>query len=120
MVKIFSLLIYRVKWMEENGVTYKPDCIVFRCFQEDIPIFGIIKEILSINKIFYFVLHLLETVTFNPHFHAYEVIATKHYHACTQDELQDYHPLWLYESYSVELNGTWFVPLKYHVLSNIS
>ena len=60
MVKIFSLLIYRVEWMEENGVTYKPDCIVFWCFQEDIPIFGIIKEILYMNKIF-FVLHLLET-----------------------------------------------------------
>ena len=62
MVKTFSLLVYRLEWMEENGVTYQPDCIVFQCFQEDIPIFGIIKEILYINKIFYFVLHL-ETVT---------------------------------------------------------
>jgi len=109
-----------VKWIEENGTTYKPNCIVFVCFQEDIPVFGIIKEILSIDKIFYFVLRLLETVVFNPHFHAYEVITTMHYFACTQKELQDYHPLWIYESYSLELNGTYFIPLKYHVISDIS
>ena len=68
----------------------------------------------NIMHIFYSVLHLLETVTFNSHFHAYEVITTTHYHACT------HHPSWIYESYSSELNGTWFIPLKYHVISNTS
>lgn len=109
-----------MKWIEQNGTIYKHNCVVFLCFQEDIPLFGVIQEILCIDTIFYFILHLLETVTFNPHFHAYEAITTTHYHACTQKELQDYRPLWLYQSYSLELNGTWFIPLKYHVLSNVS
>lgn len=55
---------------------------------------------------------------FNSHFHAYEVRQTSITHICQPSQLQDHHPLWLYQTYNQEISGTYFVTLKYYVLSN--
>ena len=33
--------------------------------------------------------------------------------------LQDYHPLWTYQSYDQHLLNTYFIPLNYYVTSEI-
>ena len=101
------------------GRRYKFHAIVIVCFQSDVPVFGQIQDIISIGEKFYLVLQLLKAVIFNGHFHTYEVIQTSIMYVCEISSLADYHPLWLYQSFNHRLNDTYFVPLKYYVLSDV-
>ena len=112
-------LFYRVNWIEVNGVTYKPSCVVLICFNNDIPVFGRIVDIYAFQNRFYLSTEVYITCTFNQHYHAYEVTPTSTLHICEVATLQDYHPLWVYQSYNQHLLNTFFIPLKYYVLSDI-
>ena len=110
---------YRVNWMEIMGTTYKPTISVIIDYYQDLPIFGEIQDVVSVDKKFYLATHLLKTTAYNPHFHAYEVKKTSNWFVCEISSLRDYHPLWVYQSYDVQLIQTFFVPLKYHVMNNV-
>ena len=83
------------------------------------PIFGCIIDILIFNTHIYLATQVYTTYTFNQHYHAYEVVPTTTVHICTVESLQDYHPLTVYQSYDERLISTFFIPLKYYVLSDI-
>ncbi len=80
------------------------------------PIFGKIKDIIiTPEKECLFILTPYESMTFNKHFHSYEVIActddsTLIYH---QQELLDFHPLAISKSFVS--NSPTFIRLKYDV-----
>lgn len=83
------------------------------------PVFGRIIDIFIFQKHFYLATETYITITFNEHYHAYEVTPTSTVHINTVQSLQDYHPLWAYQSYNQYLPTTVFIPLKYYVLSDI-
>lgn len=88
-------------------------------FKHDMPVFGRITDILSFQNHFYLVTEVYITYTFNRHYHAYEVAPSSTMQICTVESLQDYHPLWIYQSYDQHLLDTFFIPLKYYVLSDM-
>lgn len=98
---------------------YHSPAIGVICFQSDVPVFGQIQEILRVGDKFFLVLKLMKAVVFNSHFHTYEVISTSVLHVCEVTSLADYHPLWLYQSFNWRLCETYFVPMKYYVLSDV-
>lgn len=112
-------LYFRVNWIEINGITYKPSCMVLLCFQHDMPVFGRIIDIFVYQKCFYLATQVHITYVFNQHYHAYEVSSTSTIHITSCTSLQDYHPLWTYQSYSQHLLEISFIPLKYYVLSDM-
>ncbi len=113
-----SLHTHRLNWVEVVGTRYQSPAIVVVCFQSDVPVFGQIQEIVGIADKFCLVLKLMKAVVFNSHFHAYEIVPTSVLHVCEVTSLADYHPLWLYQSFNQRLCETYFVPLKYYVLSD--
>ena len=86
--------------------------MVFVRFELDIPVFGRILEILSIDDCFFFSLELLVTEVFNPHYHAYEVCpsSSNRHEVVNVESLQDHHPLWAYQCYDQHMINTSFVP----------
>lgn len=106
--------VHRTSWVTIGGTTYKPDNIIVADSSGPMPIFGKIEYILFINDEWQFVLQLLDTHTYNTHYHAYEV---SHYPShtpiiiCKQSSFVDYHVLALYHNTS----SLTFVPLKYHI-----
>lgn len=105
--------------MEINGVTYKPTCIVLLRYEDDMPVFGHIVDIFSFQNNYYLATEVYTTCTFNQHYHAYEVKPTSTMQICEVKSLKDYHPLWVYQSYSQRFLNTYFIPLKYYVLSDM-
>ena len=91
--------------------------MVFVRFEQDVPVFGQIKEILCCEREYFMTLHILTTEIFNSHFHAYEVKKTNTFRLCKFNSLVDHHPLWVYQSFDSINITTCFVPLKYHVLN---
>ncbi|XP_065893179.1 uncharacterized protein [Dysidea avara] len=65
--------IYRVNWVEIMGTTYKPTILVIVDYYQDVPIFGEIHDIISVDQKFYLATYLFITNGYNPHYHAYEV-----------------------------------------------
>jgi len=112
-------MFYRLNWVEVAGTTYKPFCAVVVGYNQDLPTFGQVDEIISIDSKIYLVTQLLITEVFNAHYHAYEVTKTSHNSICEIEDLRDYHPLSIYQSYDTRLIRKFFIPFKYHVLSNV-
>ena len=63
-----------------------------------------------------FVVNTLVTNTFSKHYHAYEVSHHNSIVVCSQSDLPDFNVLGLYQSYSCA--SVFYVPLRYHVLSD--
>lgn len=110
---------YRTKWVEIQGTKYKLGDCVLHSFEGEIPVFGQIMDIvlpdLNHPK---FILNPLFTVAFSSHVHAYEV---SYQHSisvivCSQSDFVDHSVLSLYQSYASA--STFYVPLRYHVLSD--
>ena len=80
--------------------------------QEDLPMFGTLKHIavVEVNR-YYFIVELLHTVCYNPHYHAYEVTTQGQLTVVQLSELADHHPLSVYTT-----NHLRFVIMKYHVV----
>ena len=70
--------------------------MVFIRFELDVPVFGRITEVLSVDDQFYLSVQLITTEVFNSHHHAYEVRLSNSTEVCEIKSLQDYHPLWAY------------------------
>ena len=51
--KVTIYLFYRVNWVEVNGITYKPSCVVIHMFRHDMPVFGRIVDIYVFQNHFY-------------------------------------------------------------------
>ena len=81
------------------------------------PVFGVVKEIVKINSLFYLVCNELHTICFVHHIHAYEVHELNIVKVITIDSLYDYHPLALHQS-PLD-NDISVVPLKYHIIENL-
>ena len=107
------MIVYRTSWVTIGGTKYKPGDVIIADSSGLLPIFGKIEHILFIRNEWQFVCQLLNTDTYNSHYHAYEVS----YHSthtpiiiCQQSSFVDYHVLALYRNSSLT-----FVPLKYHI-----
>lgn len=74
------------------------------------PVFGRIVDIFAIQNHFYLATEAYITLTFNQHHHAYEVAPTTTMHISEVQSLQDYHPLWAYQSYNRHLLNTFLYP----------
>lgn len=100
----------------EMGYQYKFGDIVVLS-SDLLPCFGLIKDIVIYDGIYYLTCNVLETECFCHHNHSYEV--TYQFPSvisfCNINELYDYHHLGLYES-----NSRFFVPLKYHIIESLS
>ena len=107
----------RCSWVKINGTVYKPDNIV-AVYNNLMPVFGRIIDIIVVSITdCYFVCEIFTTVTFNTHYHAYEVQEQRRptrLVVCKQSELIDYHVLGMYH-----LSNTIFVPLKYYLPESI-
>ena len=83
-----------------------------------LPEFGLIIDILTVDRTPYFCCDCLDTVCFNHHFHSFEVTQSmpskveiiKHSH------LTDYHPLT--NSHIPSDPNSKFVCMKYHIVEN--
>lgn len=93
--------------------------MVLITFDEDIPIFGKIFDIIvtaSGNCLFVSVPYVGNT--FCKHFNAYEVYPNNsHYLICNQKDFIDHHVLVLCKSFSHSLSHKSFICLKYNVMT---
>lgn len=60
--------------LDVNSIVYKKGAIVVLAAEDDLPVFGEAQHVVAVNvDQYYFVVVILHTVCFKPHFHAYEV-----------------------------------------------
>ena len=113
---------YRYSSVKIHGTTYKPGCVVVRRMDDDDdPEFCRLEKIASdSSENFYFVLTVLPTPEYVPHYHAYSVrkvpSPSSQTVVCKQSELSHYLPYSLHQSYDVSLRHTYFVVLKYRII----
>ena len=107
---------YRYSSGKIHGTMYKPGCVVVRRMDDDGPEFCRLEKIVSdSNESFYFVLTVLSTPEYVPHYHAYSVkrvpSSSSQTFICKQAALSHYLPYSLHQSYDVSLR---------HVISHYS
>ena len=106
--------------LDVNSIVYKKGAIaVLAAEEDDLPVFGEIQHVVAVNvDQYYFVVVILHTMCFKPHFHAYEVEhpSIPEYVVVNPTELVDHHPLGLYTC-TVSDQCQQLVSLKYHVTS---
>ena len=93
--------------------------VVLATEEDDLPVCGEIQHVVAVNvDQYYFVVVILHTMCFKPHFHAYEVEhpSIPEYAVVHLTELVDHHPLGLYTC-TVSDQCQKLVSLKYHVTS---
>ena len=107
--------------LDVNSIAYKKKAIVVLAAEEDdLPVFGEIKHVVAVDvDHYYFVVVILHTICFKPHFHAYEVQhpSSPEFVVVQPTELVDHHPLGLYTCTFLD-QCLQLVSLKYHVISN--
>lgn len=95
------------KEVDIDTVTYSVgDCFILDLFQDEIPLFIKVTQILNARANWFIVAELLNTLSFDAHFHAYEVSPTANHILFKPGEELDYHRLDLYE-----LAGRQFITL---------
>ena len=85
--------------------------------EDDLPLFGEIKFIVAAEVTqYYLITDILNTVSFVPHYHAYEVEHNNSptYHVIQPSNLIDHHPL---VSTHATVHSQHFISLKYRVVS---
>ena len=100
----------RVSYAEVLGTEYQEGVVVLVTFDDDIPIFGKLQDIIVTTSgecLFVFIPYV--GALFNYHFHSYEV------HAVHNQYLADFQPLSISHSFKRSLFNINFVCLKYHV-----
>ena len=104
--------------MRIRGTLYNVGAVVLTKFNEDMPVFGRIVDIIlqeSMKPLL--VVDVLETMCFNRHFYAYEVKEEniRAFYVCKQSDLADYHTLSIY---TPQNSRQLMIPLKYYVLTD--
>ena len=82
--------------------------------------FALIEYVLAVDvENYFFIVHVLHTTCFNPHFHACEVEypGLREFTVVKLTDLVDHHPLGLYTCKVLD-QSLHLVSLKYHVISN--
>lgn len=72
--------LHSTTWINLHGTKYKPNFIMITSWNEELPVFGIIKKIVVYKEgEFYFILESVETEYFSRHLHAFKIkkIGTK-------------------------------------------
>lgn len=91
-----SSKMYETKWIERNSISYKKGVVIIvNCYDDDTPIFGEIKNIILIDKKYYFCYQKLSTIGFDEHFYAYEVSHEEQYNCFALDDLKDFSDLYI-------------------------
>lgn len=107
----------RVSYAEVLGTKYQKGVVVLVTFDDDIPIFGKLQDIIVTTSgecLFVFIPYV--GALFNYHFHSYEVHAVHNqYLVCRHQEFADFQPLSISHSFKCSLFNKNFVCLKYHV-----
>ena len=83
--------------------------------EDDLPLFGEITDVIAANvDQYHLVVSILNTISFNSHYHAYHVEypVTSTHTLIQPSQLTDHHTLGLYN-----VNSCSFVSLKYHIIS---
>lgn len=109
-----SFNVYRVSYAEISGTHYSKGMIVLCTFDEDVPIFGKILDIIvtASGECLFALIPCIGKV-FCKHFNAYEVyINTMHHFIYRPKDLVDHHTLSLSKSFASSVS---YICMKYHV-----
>lgn len=106
-----------MSYVEILGTKYQKGVVVLVTFDDEIPIFGRLEDIIVTSSgecLFVFVPYV--GALFNRHFHSYEAHAVRNeYLVCHHKEFADFQPLSISHSFKLSLANKNFVCLKYHV-----
>jgi hypothetical protein len=74
---------FHANWVNVMGTVYKPKMLLILDIKDDLPAMGIILEIIIDNaQEVCFICYLLDTIGFDEHFQAFEIISIKNSVAC--------------------------------------
>ena len=113
--KYSNKILYRVKNVTIHGTKYAVGYVLVAYLEEeDLPVFGVIQDILLKPDICntLFILKPYCTHIFNPHYFSYEVYPLDETLIYKQKELCDYHPLCISKSFS---SSSLYVRTKYDI-----
>lgn len=106
-----SVQVMNVNWAKHNGFVYRPNLVICGKVESEMPLFYQIESILIIHEKLLLLTLPLCTVTFQEHFHAYEVTKIKQdfvvFHV---DDLQYPRPFDIQMSYGVNDTALFVVP----------
>ena len=113
---IVCFVLLRARYTTIKGTKYAVGYMVCSFINDDeVPTFGRIEDIVSIGSGSIFIISLYKILTFNTHFHAYEVtLIHNELLVMQQEELADYLPLEIYKSFS--LSSPMYIRTKYHLM----
>ncbi|XP_065888107.1 uncharacterized protein [Dysidea avara] len=111
-----NTVVYRNTKITIDGVRYHKDMAVILEFDNNLPSFGKIMEIIVTCEEVLFVTSALHTVMYHHHFHGYEVLGTSEITVRRQQTLSTYHPLAVSKPYGMQRKT--MICLKYHVFDN--
>lgn len=108
--------VFSVSWVKIGHYTFKPTAVAVHAMSDGLPQFGVVTDIVSINKKIYVILDLLDTLCYDEHFHAFVL---KHpcrgSHVCVLlQRLKDHIPL-QYHVIKYEGEQTMFISLRYDI-----
>ena len=104
----------RVRYAEVHGTNYAKGYVVPCYIEDNLPVFGKITDIVIIQScICVFVLKPYISTTYNHHFHSFEVSLMDDIFFYEQNELVDFHPLFISKSYHSP--SPLFVRYKYYL-----
>jgi hypothetical protein len=106
--------VYLLGWVKIGHYVFKPTAVAVNSVRDDVPQFGVVTDVIAIDRQIYLVQALLETIHYDEHFHAYAVKHPfKQHHVCiTIDSLKDHIPL-QYHVIHYEGELTMLVSLRY-------
>lgn len=108
------MICFSVSYAEINGTRYVKQSMVFIAIDEEVPVFGKVKDIIVVHGLCFFVLVPYVGYNFCTHFNAYEVEhCSNQYIICKQEELIDHHLLTINKSFGA--SQKLYICLKYHV-----
>lgn len=116
-MKNFNMVFYqRANWIKLFGTLYKPSCCVVMGFQDDMPKFGEISDILVLGEDVSFILYKYTTLFFDEHFHAYVVEkSTSNKTIIHVHDLLSFMPLHFRNVKGLTVTGQKAIVLKSHV-----
>ncbi len=102
-----------MKWINVYGTLYKKPCALIVGTQNDLPLFGELQNLLTVNGKVYFHVQLFKTIHFNDHYHAYLVESSTDYRTVCHSELACHSPIHI-RHLRVCQQGQKALVLKYH------
>ena len=93
--------------------------VILTAKEEDLPVFGLVQHVIAVEvDSYFFIVLVLHTICFRPHFHAYEIEypSSPNYTVVKPSDLVDHHPVGLYTC-TFSNQSLQVVSLKYHVIS---